>query len=150
MIDGDIRDALLEVAHRIATRGHHVDEQLVGFCDCASRTVNKACLDSGPRFDKSCAIGGSERTDMQALHAFCSLVQHGFGFPPVSTFFYGPGIFRSAKLGAQVVAVRRFRIENKMARAAASIKRTTMTMPICVVVTCDRFMKPFSNSFSIG
>jgi hypothetical protein len=101
VIHGDIRDALLEVGHRIAARGHHVDEQLVGFCDCASRTVNKACLDSGPTLDKSSAIGGSEWTDVQALHALGSLVQHCFRFPLVSTFFYGSGVFSSAKLVAQ-------------------------------------------------
>jgi hypothetical protein len=101
VVDGDIRDALFKVAHRIATRGHHIVKQLVGLRDGASRTVDKVGLDSAPSLDKSSTIGGSERPDVQAVHALCALVQHGFRCPPVSAFFYGARIFGSAELRAK-------------------------------------------------
>src|SRR5271165_3256160 len=100
MIHGDIRRTLLKVAHRIATRRHHVAQQLICVRYCTSGTVNEPRLDSGPGLDEPCTIGWSKRPDVQSLHAFCAPVEHRFCLPPAPAFLHGPGIFRATKLRA--------------------------------------------------
>jgi hypothetical protein len=46
MIRRDISYTLLKIAYRIAARGHHIAQQLVGVGDCASWAINKPRLHS--------------------------------------------------------------------------------------------------------
>src|ERR1700730_1639757 len=101
MAHRDIGLTLFKVAYRIATRGHHIAQQLVGVCYCATWAVNEPRLDSAPGLDKPRTIARSERPDVQALHSFCALVEHRLCLPPAPAFFFqGAGIFRATKLSA--------------------------------------------------
>src|SRR5579863_7718140 len=44
MVDRDVRSSLLKVAHRITAGCHQVADQLVGFRNCAGRSINKVSL----------------------------------------------------------------------------------------------------------
>src|SRR3984893_12355594 len=101
MAHRDIGLTLFKVAYRIATRGHHIAQQLVGVCYCATWAVNEPRLDSAPGLDKPRTIARSERPDVQALHSVCALVEHRFRFPPAPAFLHGAGIFSATKLSAQ-------------------------------------------------
>jgi hypothetical protein len=101
MVHGDIRRTLFKVAYRIATRGHHVTQQLVGFSHRTSGAVNETRLDSAPGRDKARPIARSERPDVQTLHSICAFVQAGFRFPPAPAFFHRAGIFSATKLSAE-------------------------------------------------
>ena len=48
MIHGDIRRHLFKVTYRIATRRHHIAQQLVRFSYRTGGAVNEARLDSSP------------------------------------------------------------------------------------------------------
>ena len=69
MIHRDIRGSLFEVSHRIAPRGHHVAQQLVGIRHGSAGAVNESCLYFRPRVDKPRTIALSQLSDVQALHS---------------------------------------------------------------------------------
>src|SRR6478736_7144557 len=69
MIRRDISYTLLKIAYRIAARGHHIAQQLVGVSDCASGAVNEPRLHSSPGFDETRTIARREWPDVQTFHA---------------------------------------------------------------------------------
>src|SRR5579863_979031 len=75
MVHGDVRGALLKVAHGVATRSHHITQQLVGLRYGAARSVHESSLHSGPRLNESRAIGRSERPNVQAFHTLSPLIE---------------------------------------------------------------------------
>ena len=101
MIRRDIGYTLFKIAHRVAARGHHIAQQLVGIGDCASGAVNKPRLYSSPGFDETRTIAWREWPDVQAFHAFGTIVEHCFCLPPTPAFCHGTGIFSASKLRAQ-------------------------------------------------
>jgi hypothetical protein len=101
VIHGDIRCTLFEVADRIAARGHHIAQQLVGVRYRISGAVNEARLDSAPGLDKPRTIARSERSDVQALHSVRAPIEYRFRFPPAAAFFHGAVILSATKLSAQ-------------------------------------------------
>ena len=48
VINRDISDSLLEVAHRVAASGHDFSNQPIGFCHSATRVVDETRLDGPP------------------------------------------------------------------------------------------------------
>lgn len=75
MINGDIRGALLKVAHWITASGHDIAQELVGFRHGASGAVNEARLNPGPGVDEPGTILGCEGLDMQVVDAFGALFE---------------------------------------------------------------------------
>jgi hypothetical protein len=101
MIRRDISYTLLKIAYRIAARGHHIAQQLVGVGNCASGAVNKPRLHSSPGFDEPRTIARREWPDVQAFHALGTLVEHRFCLPPTPAFCHGAAIFSPSKLCTQ-------------------------------------------------
>jgi hypothetical protein len=101
MIHGDIRRPLFKVTYWIATRGHHITQELVRFRYGSRRSVNEARLDSLPGLYKACPVTCRERLDVQPLDSLCSFFECGFRMPPVAAFLYGALIFSSSELSAK-------------------------------------------------
>jgi len=101
MIHGDIRRALIEVAERIATRGHHITQQLVRCHHRTAGAVNEARLDLAPGVHKACTIACREGPDAKPLDSFGALFERGLRMPPVATVLHGPCIFSATELSPQ-------------------------------------------------
>jgi hypothetical protein len=101
MVHGDISRTLFKVTYRIATRGHHITQQLVGFRYHNGGAVHKPRLDPAPRVFEACTIAGRERPDVETFDSFRALFEPGFRMPPVTAFLHGVGIFSATELAAQ-------------------------------------------------
>jgi hypothetical protein len=65
------------------------------------RPRNKPRLYSSPGFEETRTIARREWPDMQAFHAFGTLVEHRFCLLPTPAFCHGAGIFSPSKLRAE-------------------------------------------------
>jgi hypothetical protein len=101
MIHGDICHLLFKVTYRIASRGHHITQQLVRFRYCTGGAVNEACLDSAPGLYEARTIACCKRPDVKLLNSLCAPFEPGFRMPPVAAFLHGPSIFSITELSAQ-------------------------------------------------
>ena len=101
VIHGDIRRPLIEVTYRIATRGHHIAQQLVRGHYRTGGAVNEARLDVAPGRYEACTIACRERPDAKPFDSLCALVERGFRMPPVAAFLHGASIFGATELSAQ-------------------------------------------------
>ena len=101
MVHGDISRTLFEVTDRIATRGHHIAQQLVGFRYRTGRAVHKPRLDSVPGVFETRTIAGRERSDVEALDSFRALIEPGFRLSSGTAFLHGAGVFSATKLAAK-------------------------------------------------
>ena len=101
MVHGDIRRPLFKVTYRIATRGHHITQQLVRFRYRTGGAVNEARLDSAPGLHEARAIACRERPDMTRLDSLCALFEPGFRMPPFAAFLHGASILSATELSAQ-------------------------------------------------
>ena len=95
MADGNIGGALLKVTHRIAARGHHFAQELIGFRYRASGAVHKVRLHFAPGRHEARMIGGAQRLDIQALDAIGALIEIRFGLSPAIAGLQGAVIFRT-------------------------------------------------------
>ncbi|HUE01577.1 MAG TPA: hypothetical protein VMR62_18535 [Bryobacteraceae bacterium] len=93
MVDGYIRRPLLKVTYRIASRGHHIAKQLVGFRYRAGRAIDETHLDAAPGFEEARTITWCQRADLKGLHAFGTLFESGFPTSPVTPFLHRACIF---------------------------------------------------------
>ena len=66
MIDGQVSRTAVEVLKRIATRGHHLGDELVGFADGAVRVVHEPRLDATPFASKCVGLFGIELVQVEA------------------------------------------------------------------------------------
>jgi len=101
MIHGDICRPLFEVTYRIAARGHHIGQQLVGLGYRASGAVNKPRLDPAPGLHEARTITHPERPDVESLDSLFALVEPGFRMPPAPPFLHGAGVLNATELRAQ-------------------------------------------------
>jgi len=97
----DIGRTLFKVTYRIAAHGHHIAQELIGFCHRTSRTVNEARLHPAPGLDEARTIARTERPNVETLHAVRALIEARFGLPPAVAFLESAIIFNAAKLGAE-------------------------------------------------
>src|SRR5690349_23441614 len=67
MFDGKVRSVLLEVAHRVTLRAHHVGDDLVGFDDRRRGAFEEARFDALPVGAIAFTLGCIERTNGVAL-----------------------------------------------------------------------------------
>ena len=100
MIHGDIRCTLFKITYRIAARGHHVAQQLIGIRNGASRAVNEPRLDPLPGLYEARTIARCEGSDVETFDSFSALVELGFRMPLAPAFLHGAGILRSPKTSA--------------------------------------------------
>jgi hypothetical protein len=101
MIHGEIRRTMLKVTDWIATRGHHVAQELVSIREGAAGAVNEPGLNSGPGLDESRTIARGQRPDVHGLHVIGAFVKQRLCFPLAPAFFHGAGILSAAKLSAE-------------------------------------------------
>jgi hypothetical protein len=101
MVHGDISGTLFKVTYRIASRRHHVPQELVGFPYRKGGAVHKSRLDPAPGVLKTRAIGGRKGPDVETIDSLRPLVEPGFRVPPAATFLHGTGVFSAAELAAQ-------------------------------------------------
>jgi hypothetical protein len=95
MIHRNICPTLLEITYRIAARGHHIAQQLVGFRYRSSGVVNESSLHPVPGFYEAGTIAWHEWSDMETFDSFFTHFKTGFRNPPVPAFLQGAGIFRA-------------------------------------------------------
>src|ERR1700693_3603077 len=101
MIHRNVRSTLLKVGYWIATRGHHVSQQLVRFRYCPGRCINKPRLHLAPRFYEARVIGWREWPDVETFDSFFALFEPGFRMPPAATFFQRAVILGASEPRAQ-------------------------------------------------
>jgi hypothetical protein len=58
-------------------------------------------LHSAPGFHEAGTIGGTERPDVETLHAICALIESSFRSSPAAALLQGAVIFSATKLSAQ-------------------------------------------------
>jgi hypothetical protein len=100
MVHGDIRRALLEVAYRVAARGHDIPKQLVRFRHRAGGAVYEVRLDTLPGLYEARAITRPKWTDAERVDPLGAVVEAGFRLPPIACL-KGAVILRAAKLSPQ-------------------------------------------------
>ena len=94
MIDRDIRDALLEVHHRIPPRLHHFLHQMVRFTDRGTRLVHEPRLLELPAVGIAGTLGGRQRPDLQVLHAALAIFQFTLRVPGIAALVQQSVVFR--------------------------------------------------------
>ena len=77
MVDGQVGRAPIEVFKRVATRSHHLGDELVGFPHGAVRVVHEAGLDATPFAGKRAGLFVSELVQVETADALGALSQNG-------------------------------------------------------------------------
>jgi hypothetical protein len=103
MVDGDVGGALFKVGHWVASRRHHLSEQLIGFSDGARRIIHEASLHPIPRFEEVGAIGWGQWTEMKRSHSVRAFGELCLGALAITAFCNGAFIFRT-ELSAELLA----------------------------------------------
>jgi hypothetical protein len=101
IIHGDIRRHLFKVTYWIATRRHHIAQQLVRFRNRTGGAVNEARLDSAPGLNEACAISRREGPNVKPLNSLRTLFQSSLAVAPVAAFLQSASVFRATELSAQ-------------------------------------------------
>ncbi len=77
MVNGHVVRTTIEVLERIATRSHHLGDELIGFAHRAVGIVDEARLDAAPCAEKRIGLILSERVQVETADARRALPQHG-------------------------------------------------------------------------
>jgi hypothetical protein len=77
MIDRQVVRTLIEIFKRVATRGHHLRDELIGVADGAIRVIDKAPLNAMPFAGKRIGLIASERAQVEPADALSALPQNG-------------------------------------------------------------------------
>ena len=77
MVDGHVGRTPIEVFQRVATRSHHLGDELVGFTHGAVRVVHEARLDATPFAGKRAGLFVSELVQVETADALGALSQNG-------------------------------------------------------------------------
>ena len=75
MVDGQVGRTAIEVFKGVATRSHHLGDELVGFAHGAVRVVNEARLDATPLAGKGVGLILRELVQVETADAFHPLPQ---------------------------------------------------------------------------
>jgi hypothetical protein len=141
MADGNIGGALLKVTHRIAARGHHIAQELIGFRYSASGAVHKSRLYFAPRGYKARTISGAERLDIQILDAIGALIEARFCLPPAIAGLQGAVIFSTTNLVRSFSLCRlRPNFMAPMATSAITIKLQMMIIAMLLIRNAPNFL----------
>ena len=98
MIDRQIGRAEVKILQRVATRGHHLGNQLVGLADGSTGIVDEPRLDATPFAGKCAGLFVRERVQFETADARCALSQNR-----VRTFC-ADSLDRSFVLGSELFA----------------------------------------------
>jgi hypothetical protein len=79
MVNRQVICTLVEVFKGIATRGHHLRDELIGFVHGAVRVVHEARLNATPLSDKRFGLILSELAQVETADALGALPQNGLG-----------------------------------------------------------------------
>jgi len=87
IIHGNVGSALIEVAHWIASRLHHVHNQTVGDGNCSFGIVDEPALNFIPSVAKAGFVGRRQGADFELLSSLLAKLQYPFTlayipFPP--------------------------------------------------------------------
>jgi hypothetical protein len=77
MVDGHVVGTAIEVFERVATRGHHLSHELIGFAHGAVRVVHEARLDAAPLAGERVGLFVSELVQLETADALGALSQNG-------------------------------------------------------------------------
>jgi hypothetical protein len=77
MVNGQVVRTPIEVFKGVATRNHHLGDELIGFAHGALRVVHKAGLNATPFAGKRLGLIGSELAQVETADALGALPQNG-------------------------------------------------------------------------
>ena len=79
MVNRQVVRTPIEILEGVATRGHHVRDQLIGFAHGAFRVVDKACLNATPFAGERIGLISSELAQIETTDAIGAFPKNGFG-----------------------------------------------------------------------
>ena len=79
MVDRQVVRAPLEIFEGVATRGHHLGDELIGFVHGTARVVDETPLHATPFADERIGLISSELAQVETADTFGALPQHGIG-----------------------------------------------------------------------
>jgi hypothetical protein len=77
MINRQVVRTLIEIFERVATRSHHLRDELIGLSYGAGRIINKARLNATPFAGKRISLLAGQLMKVEAADAFSALLKNG-------------------------------------------------------------------------
>ena len=79
MIYGQVVRTLIEILERIASSGHHLRDELIGFAHGAIRVIDKARLNTPPFAGEGIGLILSQLAQVETTDTISTLPENGFG-----------------------------------------------------------------------
>jgi hypothetical protein len=98
MLNRDVSDTLLKVAHRVAAGSHQVAEQLIGLGNRTRRSIHKVGLHAIPLLRVACAILSRKRAKVKFLYALGAFLETCLGAVAIAALGNGAVILGSEVL----------------------------------------------------
>ena len=80
MVDRNVGGTLIEIGYRIATSFHQRRHQVIGFCDCPFRRIDKTRLYGLPLFLKTFAFHRVKIANVELFNPLLAIRQFRFCF----------------------------------------------------------------------